>query len=209
MFLHIYGLSYSWFCRLKENYEQNGLSPRIHRNSKRVPHNTLPQVVNEDVKNFLTNYVEENAVVLPGRIPGFKKDDIRLLSSSETKMNVWRTFKRTCKELGKHPVCYTTFVKVWEQFHPDVVVAKPMTDLCLTCQQKTSKLLRSANLPEREKSECVIAQQGDLTCLKMERDFYNNICSESQSNFKRFEERIKLDEKNKACSIDTTIHYSL
>ena len=166
-------------------------------------------MVNEDVKNFLTNYVEENAVVLPGRIPGFKKDDIRLLSSSETKMNVWRTFKRTCKELGKHPVCYTTFVKVWEQFHPDVVVAKPMTDLCLTCRQKTSKLLRSANLPEREKSECVIAQQGDLTCLKMERDFYNNICSESQSNFKRFEERIKLDEKNKACSIDTTIHYSL
>ena len=151
--------------------------------------------------------VEENAVLLPERIPGFKKDDIRLLSSSETKMNVWRMFKRTSKESGKHAVCYTTFVKLWEQFHPDVVVPKPMTDLCLTCQQNTSKLLRSANLPKREKSECVIAQQGHLTCVKMERDFYNNICSDSQSNFQRFEGRIKLDEKNKACSIDTTIHY--
>ena len=134
----------------------------LHRNSKRIHHNTLPQAVNEDVKNFLTNYVEENAVLLPGRIPGFKKDDICLFSSSETKMNVWRTFKRTCEESGKHAVCYTTFMKLWEQFHPDVVVAKPMTDLCLTCQQNTSKLLRSTNLPEWEKSECVIAQQGHV-----------------------------------------------
>ena len=150
MFLHLYGLSYSRFHRLKEHYEQNGLSQRIHGNSKRLPHNTLQQAINEDVKNFLTNYVEENAVLLPERIPGFKKDDIRQLSSSETKMNVWRMFKRTCKESGKHAVCYTTFVKLWEQFRPDVVVAKPMTDLCLTCQQNTSKLLRSVNLPDRE-----------------------------------------------------------
>ena len=163
----------------------------LHRNSKRLPHNTLPQAVNEDVKNFLTNYFEENAVLLPG---SFKKDDIRLISLSETKMNVWRTFKRTWEE-SENTLFVLTFVKLWEQFHPDVVVAKPMTDLCLTCQQNTSKLLRSANLPEWEKSECVIAQQGHLTCVKMERDFYNNICSESQSNFKRFEERIKLDGK--------------
>ena len=61
------------------------------------------------------------------------------------------------------------------KFHPDVVVAKPVTNLCLTCQQNTSKLLQSANLPAQEKSECVIAQQGHLTCVKMERDFYNNI----------------------------------
>ena len=73
MFLHLYGLSYSRSRRLKEHYKQNGLSPRIHRNRKRLPHNTLPEVVNEDVKNFLTNYVEENAVLLPGRIPGCNK----------------------------------------------------------------------------------------------------------------------------------------
>ena len=208
--LQRYVSTYLWFKLFAVPQIKRELQTKrtLHRNSKRLPHNTLPQAVNEDVKNFLTNHVEENVVLLPGRIPGFKKDDIRLLSSSETKMNVWRTFKRTCEESGKHAVCYTTFVKLWEQFHPDVVVAKPMTDLCLTCQQNTSKLLRSANLPEQEKSECVIAQQGHLTCVKMERDFYNNICTESQSNFKRFEERIKLDEKNKVCSIDTTIHYS-
>ena len=122
-----------------------------------------------DVRNFLTHYVEGNAILLPGQTAGFKKDDIRLLSSSKTKMNVWRAIKRACEETGKEAVCYTTFTKLWEQFHPDVVIAKPMTDLCLTCQQNTSKLLRSGNLPDREKSECVLAQQHHLNCVETER----------------------------------------
>ena len=94
MLLNIYGISYSRFRILKEHYEDHGICQRVHGNRKRLPHNTLPQTVTEDVKNFLTNYVEENAVLLPGRIPGFK-NDIRLLSSSDTKMSVWRAFKRT------------------------------------------------------------------------------------------------------------------
>ena len=159
MFLSLYGISYSRFQRLKEHYEEHRLSQRVHGNYKRIPHNTLPQAVIEDVKNFLTNYAKENAVLLPGRIPGFKNDDIRLLSSSETRKNVWRAFNRVCEETGKQAVGYTSFTKLWQQFHPDLLIAKPMTDLCLICQQNTSKLLRSANLPDNEKSQCVVAQQ--------------------------------------------------
>ena len=55
MFLSLYGISYSRFRRLKEHYEEHGLSQRVHGNYKRLPHNTLPQAVTEDVKNFLTN----------------------------------------------------------------------------------------------------------------------------------------------------------
>ena len=56
MFLNLYGISYSRFHRLKDHYDQHGLSQRVHGNCKRLPHNTLPQAVTEDVKNFLTNY---------------------------------------------------------------------------------------------------------------------------------------------------------
>jgi len=124
------------FRRLKEHYEEHRISPRVHGNRKH--NNTLPYAVTEDVKNFLNNYAEENAVLLPGRIPGFKNDDIRLLSSSETKMSVWCGFKSSCEGSGKQAVSYTKFINLWEQFHPEIVVAKPMTDLCLTCQQNTS-----------------------------------------------------------------------
>lgn len=36
---------------------------------------TLPQAVVEDVKLFLSNYVEENTILLPGRIPGYRNDE--------------------------------------------------------------------------------------------------------------------------------------
>ena len=34
---------------------------------------------------FLKSYTEENAILLPGRIPGYKRDDIKLLPSSCSK----------------------------------------------------------------------------------------------------------------------------
>ena len=107
------------------------------------------------VKVFLSNYVEENAISLPGRIPGYKDDDIKLLSSHGTKTGVWHAFESACKAAGKQAVRYSKFIDLWQQFHPSVIVAKPMTDLCLTCQENTSKLLRAANLPDHEKSQCV------------------------------------------------------
>ena len=112
---------------------------------------------------FIENYVEENAIVLPGRIPGFKNEEIRLLSSSETKMSVWKVYEGTCKTSNEKAVSYRKFLQLWDEFYPDVVVAKPMTDLCLTCQQNTTKLQRAAHLSDEEKSECVKAHQTNLT----------------------------------------------
>ena len=101
MFLHFYGISYSRFRRLKEHYEQHGISPRQHGNTKRLPQNTLPQSTIEDVHSFLANYVEENAIVLPGRIPGFKNDEVKVLSSIETKIGVWQKYE-TAKSNSIH-----------------------------------------------------------------------------------------------------------
>lgn len=208
MFLNLYGISYSRFRRLKEHYEENGVSLRVHGNRKRTPHNAVPQSVTEEVKNFLSNFVEENAVLLPGRIPGFKNDDIKLLSSSETKMSVWREYKKVCEETEKQSVCYTKFINLWQQFHPSVVVAKPMSDLCITCQQNTSKLVRSANLPDREKTQCVLVQQEHLNCVQTERDLYKRVCQEAKTIFEEIEGRVDLDQPHGVCTLDITMHYS-
>ena len=180
MFLHLCAMSYSRFRRLKEHYQNHGMSPRVHGNSKRLPLNTLPQAVVEDVTTFLGIYVEENAVLLPGWIPGYKSDNIKLLSSSETKMSFWRAFQTACETTNKQSVSYSNFIELWEQFHLDVVLAKPTTDLCFTCQQNTSKLLQSANLPESEKSACVQSQQEHLNCVQAERELNRDICKEAK-----------------------------
>ena len=96
---YYYYYYYSRFLRLKDHYGENGLSLRVQGNHKRLPHGATLQAVSEDVKNFLTNYVEENTVLLPGRIPGFKNDDIKLLSSSDTKM-FGASLKNHVKKLG-------------------------------------------------------------------------------------------------------------
>lgn len=93
MFLHFYGVSYSRFRRLKEHYEKHGIAPRQHGNAKRLPENTLPQSTIKDVHSFVANYVEENAISLPGRIPRFKSDDVKVLPSSETKIGVWCVYE--------------------------------------------------------------------------------------------------------------------
>ena len=208
MFLTLYGLSYSRFRRLKEHYESNGLSSRTHGNTKRLPPNTLSHTVVEDVNAFLSNYAEDHAVSLPGRIPGYKDEDIKLLPSHETKMSVWRSFEASCKAAGKQAVSYPKFVKLWEQFHPSVVVAKPMTDLCETCQQNTTKLLRSANLPVHEKSECVRKQQEHLDLAQAERNAYKEACKEAEINFKRIEDTTDLSAPHEPCSFRGTMHYS-
>lgn len=45
MFLNLYGISKSCFQKLLDHYQNHGLSVRIHGNSRRLPHNTLPQAV--------------------------------------------------------------------------------------------------------------------------------------------------------------------
>lgn len=53
------------------------------------------------VVQYITNYAEANALVLPGRVPGFKRDDIKLLPSSETRASIWRTYHSIMKGEGE------------------------------------------------------------------------------------------------------------
>ena len=43
-----------------------------------------------------------------------------------------------------------------------VMVLKPMTDLCWVCQQNSATIMRSANIPEEEKSEVKLLLHLDL-----------------------------------------------
>lgn len=145
--------------------------------------------------------------MLPGRIPGFKREDLQVLSSSKTKTSVWRVYTATCKASGEQAVSYSKFVDLWNQFCPKVV-AKPMTNLCLTCQQNTTKLVRAANLPEHEKADCIKAQQEHLDGTQVEREFYRKTCSDAATSFSQIETETNLNETHEPCSVNATMHYS-
>ena len=81
----LYGVGRQRIMALKESYLTNGLETRIHGNTKRPPHNQMTYRAICNVVKFLQNYAEQNAILLPGRLPNYKKDDIKLLPSSCSK----------------------------------------------------------------------------------------------------------------------------
>jgi len=94
------------------------------------------------VVQFITSYAEDHALVLPGRVTGFKRDDIKLLPSSHGKGKVYATYQESVKESGMRVVGESSFFSLWQQLTPFVVSAKPMTDLCWTCQKNNTLIYR-------------------------------------------------------------------
>ena len=101
------------------------------------------------VVRFILNFAEENAIILPGRIPGFKRDDVKALPSNLSKSAVWRVYKAAVKE-GDRVVASSTFRKMWSQLLPYVVVCKPASDLCWVCQANNNLIVKQASPPHTQ-----------------------------------------------------------
>ena len=67
------------------------------------------------------------------------------------------------------------FEDLWHQFCPKAVVAKPMTDQHLTCQENTTKLAWVTNLPEHKKADCTNTEQKYFHCAQVERVLQENL----------------------------------
>ena len=91
----------------------------------------------------------------------------------------------------------------WKQFVPNVVMAKPLTDLCFTWQQNTFKLVWADNLPEEEKSQCVQVRQPHLNSVQTERELYRKVCEKAKCSFEELEDQIDLEESHESCMLST------
>ena len=88
------------------------------------------------VVHYILNYAKDHAILLLGRVPGFKRDDIQLLTSAVTKHEVWIAYREATAQCeGAAAVCYSLFGQLWRQLTPQVVVSKPMTVLDLSKEQ--------------------------------------------------------------------------
>ena len=50
----------------------NGIEERIHGNKNHLAHNGFSTDELRNIVTFLQNYAEKNAILLPGKIPGYK-----------------------------------------------------------------------------------------------------------------------------------------
>ena len=100
----------------------------------------------------------------------------------------------------------STFFDTWKQLCPFIVTARPMTDLCWTCQKNNHLIFRSANLSDSDKSARIRLQEDHLSIVQQERSLYNNMVhlakiACSVNNITDLQAR-------PPCSSNITMHYS-
>ena len=155
-YLFLHGIGKDRYNSLSAHYSSHGLTTRTHGNKGRLPKNACSYEAVHHVSTFTENYAEQHALVLPGRVPGFKRTDVRLLPSNMSKASVWRSYRTALKDKADiKPVGYSKFVDLWNQLTPHVLIMRPMSDLCFTCQHNNTQIIRSANLPQNTKTALV------------------------------------------------------
>ena len=151
-FLFLHTVSEKRLRNLQKTLQENGLAPRQHGNLRRLPANTISFADTQRVVEFLQAYAEANAILLPGRIPGYKRTDVQLLPSCTTKRHVWQQYCTALVGSAHQQVAYSTFCGIWRRVVPQILVTKPMSDLCSICQSNSTAIMRAANEPEEMKS---------------------------------------------------------
>ena len=152
-FLFLHATGKDQYANIRASCSENGIVPRVHGNTRRLPVKSLTFDDVSRVVSFIRNYAEDHAVLLPGRIPGYKRSDLQLLPCSTTKSRVWKLYTNACELSHSREVAYTSFCRIWRTLLPMIVPAKPRTDLCAECHAKAGLLMKSSNLTEGEKTE--------------------------------------------------------
>ena len=81
-FTFLHGVSKHKVQAIKKHFLDNGITTREHGNTGNHPKHALTFRLILGIRQFIQ---EQHAILLPGRIPEFKRDDIKVLPSSDTK----------------------------------------------------------------------------------------------------------------------------
>ena len=97
-FLFVYCIGKSRLENLKDHLKRYGVVPGRYANTSRLPKNVLEQGVLNRTVTFIKNVATEHRVSLPERAPSFKDLKVQLLPSSESKLSIWRQYKKVSED---------------------------------------------------------------------------------------------------------------
>ena len=96
MFRFLHTISETRYKYLKKSVLTHRLATWSHSNLKFSPAHALSLSSTEFVVGFIMYYVEQNALLLPGRVSGYSPIDIKLLPSSVSKNITPSEFVKSC-----------------------------------------------------------------------------------------------------------------
>ena len=150
LFLHAIG---KWrYDAVRHSCLSHGVQERLHGNTNQLPHHGFTTQELKCIVTFIKNYAEQHAILLPGRIPGYKRTDLQLLPTYTTKREVWNSYMKACGTLTFRVAGYQSFCDLWRKYVPHILITKPKTDLCWTCQANSFAITASTNKSDEEKA---------------------------------------------------------
>jgi len=161
----------------------------------------------ETIKRFILSYADQHAMPLPGRLPNYREFTVMLLPSDTTKEQVHRLYLEAAEQSNCKKVSYSKFTQLWADLCPHISVMKPSSDLCPLCQKNMTRLSRSCNLTEEEKSQKLQEFQQHLDNAKLQRQDYKDQCTLAAASFEELEPELKTPGQPEN-SQDITLHYS-
>ena len=84
-FAFLFGIGVNHHIKAIKKHYLEGMESRVHKDTKWLPSKTASYKDILALVKFLKNHTETNAILLPGRILGYKQDDIQLLPSNASK----------------------------------------------------------------------------------------------------------------------------
>ena len=109
---------------------------------------------------------------------------------------------------GQVSVGYSKFCDLWNQLCPFILIMRPATDLCWTCQKNNSQINKSVNLPEAEKVDVVRKQEEHLRLASGEWEYYKMSSKETKARVQAHLEKADFAFGQRPCSYKGTVHYS-
>src|SRR6218665_1286319 len=167
-FKFLHAVSQNRLTALLKWYREHGLVPKEKRSGGRNSDRPFSFHDIQRTVAFMTNYAEDHALVLPGRVPGFKREDVKLMPSSETKIQLFEAYCAAMTQSGFRVMSQSVFRDTWLKLTPFILTARPTTDLCWTCQKNNILIYRGANIPEQEKCARLKQQEKHLTIVHLE-----------------------------------------
>ena len=202
-YLFAHGIGEKRYRNLCRHFDLNGVTPRVHKNTRRLPHNACSAEEEKQVVAFIQNFADCHAMPLPGRMPNMKDYSVMMLPSDMTKSGIWKNYVESCSESGIRAVGLTKFKCVWALYLPHISVMKISSDLCDTCQKNNSLIMKSMNCNENEKSERLRVQEEHLARARECREYYRSQCNEASEFISSM-----TDEHRNAEIVDGPIHIS-
>src|SRR6218665_3225641 len=99
-FKFLHAVSQNRLTALLKWYREHGLVPKEKRSGGRNSDRPFSFHDIQRTMSFITIYAEDHALDLPGRVPGFKREDVKLMPSSETKIKLFEAYCSAMTQSG-------------------------------------------------------------------------------------------------------------